>query len=120
MAKGATLVKNTKEKRGHHPGGPITAVSFGLILDSVSEIEALKVGAAIEEIDILDLQKYIAETDNEDIIVVYENLMKGSRNHLRAFVKRLTSSGVTYEPQYLSIEDYQDIIDSDVERGRGR
>ena len=34
----------------------------------VSELEALKVGAAIEEIDILDLEEYLLETSNEDLI----------------------------------------------------
>jgi hypothetical protein len=42
--------------------------------------EALKVGAQIEDLDIADLQKQIALTDNDDIKLVYENLMRGSRN----------------------------------------
>lgn len=69
---------------------------------NISEIEALKVGAAIEEIDILDLQKQIAELkNNADIKFVYENLKKASGNHLRAFVRNLNSRGVVYSPQYL-------------------
>jgi len=83
-----------------------------------SLIEALKVGALIEEIDILDLQRELDEdVDNEDIIYVYENLMRGSRNHLRAFVRNLQRQGVIYEPQKLTPEAYQAIIDSDWERG---
>ena len=38
----------------------------------------------IEEIDILDLEERIAQTDKAEIQLVYENLAKGSRNHLRA------------------------------------
>jgi hypothetical protein len=35
--------------------------------------------------------------------MVYENLTKGSRNHLRSFVSTLErQSGEVYEPQYLS------------------
>ena len=79
---------------------------------------ALEVGAAIEEIDILDLQEHIAETDNEDIKLVYENLMKGSRNHLRAFVSTIERQGYDYTPQYLSQEEYAAIINSPIERGR--
>jgi len=82
--------------------------------------DALKVGAAIEEIDILDLQKHIAETNKEDIKIVYENLMKGSRNHLRAFTSTLAKYGVTYEPQYLSKEEYEKIVGSQMERGNAK
>jgi len=52
---------------------------------SQSLADALRVGATIEEIDILDLEERIAQTDNRDIELVYKNLMRGSRNHLRAF-----------------------------------
>lgn len=83
-----------------------------------SLVEALKVGAAIEEIDILDLQQALDQVvDNQDITFVYENLMKGSRNHLRAFVRNLTQLGVDYTPQYLSQDQYEAIIDSPMERG---
>ena len=53
---------------------------------SQSVAEALKVGAAIEEIDILDLEERLAETGNAAIERVYSNLLAGSKNHLRAFV----------------------------------
>lgn len=53
--------------------------------------EALIVGATIEDLDIFDLQRYISETNNLNIIIVYENLMKGSRNHLRSFTSQLES-----------------------------
>ncbi|MGB9701855.1 MAG: DUF2202 domain-containing protein [Candidatus Kapaibacteriota bacterium] len=76
----------------------------------VSLIDALKVGSAIEEIDILDLYKAIDLTDNEDIKNIYSNLRKGSENHLRAFVKVLSKNGVTYVPQYLSQEQYDLIV----------
>jgi hypothetical protein len=82
---------------------------------------ALRVGAAIEEIDILDLEEEIALTDKADIELVYDNLMKGSRNHLRSFVRTLSrQTGVTYEPQYLSPEAYEAIVGGSTERGRGR
>jgi hypothetical protein len=81
---------------------------------------ALRVGAAIEEIDIIDLQEYIENTDQEDILVVYENLTKGSRNHLRSFVSTLSKqTGETYQPQYLDQATYDAIIGSETERGRG-
>ncbi|MCB0748212.1 MAG: DUF2202 domain-containing protein [Ignavibacteriales bacterium] len=85
-----------------------------------SLVEALKVGAAIEEIDILDLHENIALVDNEDITFVYENLTRGSRNHLRAFVRNLSSQGVEYQPQYLDETEFQSIISSETENGKGR
>ena len=78
---------------------------------SQSAAEALKVGAAIEEIDILDLEKRLAQTDKPDIQQVFNNLMRGSYNHLRAFVMNLqTQTGETYQPQYLSADAYQAIL----------
>ena len=79
-------------------------------------VEALKVGAAIEEIDIIDLKKALLEIDNQDIVLVYQNLLKGSRNHLRAFVNALAGQGVTYAPQYMALADYQAIISTPMER----
>ncbi len=85
---------------------------------SQSIAAALKVGAAIEEIDILDLEKYISQTERQDIILLYENLMKGSRNHLRSFVSTLQKqSGEIYQPQYLSMDAYQSIINQPIEKG---
>jgi len=71
---------------------------------------ALSTGAYIEEYDIADLKKLIAETTNADILVVYTNLLKGSENHLRAFVRVLSMQGITYKPQILSSADYNTII----------
>ncbi len=88
---------------------------------SSSLAEALKVGAAIEEIDIQDLQTRLAQTDNLDIQQVYNNLLRGSENHLRAFVKTLeTQTGEIYQPQYLSPDEYQAITrQSSTGGGRG-
>ncbi len=80
---------------------------------SLSIGDALKVGAAIEEIDIRDLQTRMAQTDNADVQQVYTNLMNGSYKHLQAFTGALlTQTGETYQPQYLTAEQYQAIITS--------
>ena len=84
---------------------------------SKSEVDALIVGATIEDLDIADLKYWINKTDNEDIKFVYENLMKGSRNHLRAFIRMLNNYGANYSPQYISKEEYEQIINSQMERG---
>jgi hypothetical protein len=77
---------------------------------SSSQEDALRVGAAIEEIDIRDLEERMAQTDREDILLVYDNLKKGSENHLRAFVNNLQRQGHEYSPEYLSQEEYDGII----------
>lgn len=83
---------------------------------SATLVDALKVGAAIEEIDMIDLQTALLSVDNQDIRLVYENLLKGSRNHLRAFVKVLLQQGVVYNPLYMNVDDYQNIVNTPVER----
>lgn len=85
---------------------------------SQSLAEALRVGAAIEEIDILDLQERLAQTDNADIQHVFNNLLQGSNNHLRAFTSTLmTQTGETYQPQFMSPDAYQAIIGASLEGG---
>jgi hypothetical protein len=81
-----------------------------VIRGSVSTKDALQVGAAIEEIDILDLEERMDQTDKSDILLVYANLKKGSENHLRAFVNNLQKQGVEYRPEYLSSEEYDRVI----------
>ncbi len=88
---------------------------------SQSLAEALRVGAAIEEIDILDLKSRLKLTDKADIQQVFTNLERGSENHLRAFVSTLNrQTGDSYQPQYLSAEDYKSIIESAMGSGRGQ
>ncbi|NJE75703.1 DUF2202 domain-containing protein [Thermococcus sp. ES12] len=78
---------------------------------SESELEALKVGALIEEIDIKDLKEWLKRTDNEDVKAVFESLMAGSENHLRAFTRLMENRyDVTYSPQVLSLEEYINIV----------
>lgn len=86
---------------------------------SQSALEALKVGALIEETDIADLQKALQDATRPDIRMVYENLMRGSRNHLRAFTSQLASRGVTYTAQVLPQAEVDAIVNNTQERGRG-
>lgn len=83
-----------------------------------SQVDALIVGATIEDLDIHDLQRLLTDIDNEDITQVFENLMRGSRNHLRSFHARLVDAGFTYTPQYISQEEYDAIVNSPRETGQ--
>jgi hypothetical protein len=86
-------------------------------LGTQSKLDALYVGATIEDMDIVDLQLILEGTEKLDIIKVCNNLMKGSRNHLRAFVGEIELLGETYEPQYLDEDEFNAIIDSQREIG---
>lgn len=83
-----------------------------------SLVEAFKVGSTIEDLDIKDLYDFLEQTDNTDIKTVYQNLVKGSRNHLRSFCYQLSLNGVNYEAQFLTAAQIDDIISSPKERGR--
>jgi hypothetical protein len=79
--------------------------------------EALQVGALVEEVDIADLVAAIAETDDADVAGVYEHLLRGSRNHLRAFVREIERQGEVYVAQHLEQAAVDEILDSPTERG---
>ena len=85
---------------------------------NVSLVDALTVGATVEEVDIADLQALATTTP--DIAMVYDSLEKGSRNHLRAFTKQLTKNSATFTPSHISQADYDAIIGAAMERGSGK
>ena len=90
-----------------------------VIKGNTSLLEAFKVGTAIEEIDIIDLEKQVSGVvKSEDILFVYNNLLKGSKNHLRAFVRNISAQGETYSPQYMEVEDYDIIINAEMGNGK--
>jgi hypothetical protein len=95
---------------GNFANQDLQALYDGLILQGQqSLVEALQVGAEIEEIDILDLKERLADTDHPALEQLYQNLMRGSENHLRAFVSLLERQGTTYEPNYLDEDAYAQI-----------
>jgi len=75
-----------------------------------SYIDALEVGATIEDLDIYDLTEAIKETENIALKTTYENLLEGSKNHLRAFIGLLQEQGKEYKPQYISQELFDAIL----------
>ncbi len=81
-----------------------------------SLLEALFVGALIEEVDMEDIQFAIDATDEAAVREVYQHLLRGSRNHLRAFVRNIETSGVLYEAQYIDPEIVEEILGTPMER----
>ena len=111
-------------------GPHFTATYASLVaLGNTSVLNALYVGALIEELDmhdIIDCPVIIVETDNgidegecgmeytdvRALVQSYDNLLEGSKNHLRAFVKsiELIIGEGNYVAQYLSQEDVDEIL----------
>ena len=85
-----------------------------------SVLDSLEVGCRIEEKDIKDIQVRLDRTDEPAIQRVYENLLAGARNHLRAFYRVLTRRGGDYDPVIISQELFDEIVESDFERGPQR
>jgi hypothetical protein len=83
-------------------------------------MDALLTGALIEEVDMQDLYEMIDATDNSGLISLYEKLLCGSRNHLRAFVSQIESRGMVYQAQVMDQADVDLIVDSSMERRCGR
>lgn len=72
--------------------------------------DALIVGATIEDLDILDLDEKATHTDNVALQSLYSNLKCGSENHMRAFTRQLNNRALSYEPTYISLVQYQEIL----------
>lgn len=83
---------------------------------NVSLLSAYQVGAKIEELDIFDLNKSIAVTNNQDVRLVYDFLIKGSRNHLRSFYKNLKNVGGSYSPIFITQAEFDAIVNSPTEK----
>jgi hypothetical protein len=106
---------------------PDFATLYNDLVEAGSEslIEAYKVGAMIEEMDIQDLQDVSSTVVNNDVARVYENLTRGSRNHLRAFAAQIDAAAeagdpdATYEARFLSQDEFDAIANSSLERGNG-
>ncbi|MCA9062050.1 MAG: DUF2202 domain-containing protein, partial [Planctomycetaceae bacterium] len=87
---------------------------------NTSPLDALRVGARIEEMDIADLQRMIARTNDPRTQQVLTNLLRASGNHLRAFTSQLSVGGAGYTPQILSQADYDQIINAAGNGGNGQ
>jgi len=76
--------------------------------------DAIVVGLTIEDLDINDLEMALEhEVDNEDIVEVYNFLLMGSKNHMKAFYAHVKSNDIEYIPQYISQEHFQEIVEEE-------
>ena len=80
----------------------------------VSYKDAIFVGLTIEDLDINDLEMALEnEVDNEDIVEVYNFLLMGSENHMKAFFFHAKSNDIEYIPQFISQEHFLDIMEEE-------
>jgi hypothetical protein len=120
-----TLLKkyNIEDPVGTNGVGVFTNQTIANLYNSLlskgglSKLDGLKSGALIEEVDIFDLRNAATFIDNQDIRFVYSNLAKASQTHLRAFYRNILNAGGTYTPVYLSIADFNAIIDGQTDPG---
>ncbi|MGB8300368.1 MAG: DUF2202 domain-containing protein [Azonexus sp.] len=115
----ALLVKyGIPDPAAGNPAGVFTDPALQSLYDtlmtmgSASQIDALKVGALIEETDIRDIEAQKAVTDEADILTVYSSLLCGSQNHLRSFNDNLLKKGVTYVPQVITQAQWDAIVNA--------
>jgi len=88
-----------------------------VIIGSQSIQNALWIGTAIEDLDIDDLVHLMNKTDNRDIRLIYQNLCKGSRNHLRSYYPNLLREGGSYSPLFIDQKLFDQILNSPRETG---
>jgi len=96
---------------GEFKNADLAALYTSLVEQGMKSIqEAYLVGAIIEDLDIYDLKEYLSKTTDEAEIWVYTNLLKGSENHMRSFIRQLDRYGVTYEARYISEAELASIL----------
>ncbi len=83
---------------------------------NLSIIDAVEVGAIIEDLDINDLNILESRTTKSDLLSVYASLECGSRNHLRSYIGQLELNSTEYHPEFISIADFDEIINSSKEQ----
>ena len=106
------------DARGSFTNPDLLALYQQLIAQGAqSLVAAMEVGATIEDLDLSDLAAQLALADNVDLRIVYQNLAKGSRNHLRSFTGYLLALGVEYQAQFLTQAEVDEILAQDQERG---
>lgn len=127
---------NTNDNVGVYTGkdyGWYFTEKFHLLVEraSISELEALYVGAFIEELDMMDINQcpqVIVETenginditecgkiytDNTDVSNLYASLLDGSDSHLEGYVKNIEKyiGAGNYQAQVLPQEEVDEILD---------
>lgn len=74
-------------------------------------------GATIEDVDIYHLQHILDHSDFDDVNLIVQNMVAGSRNHMRGFVGALEKQNETYTAVFISQAELDAILASPMETG---
>ena len=83
---------------------------------SKSVVEALLVGATIEDLDIRDIRRMKLNTSDANALDAFAKLECGSGNHMRAFTAQLAARGEQYRAKYLTHVELDQIVSAQHER----
>lgn len=110
-------VTQNHDKRGIFSDQSLQKLYNELTTSGIQSKEAaFRAGAKVEETDILDLKKALAETGNTGLQSTYKYLIHASENHLRAFVRNLKAMNVDYKPVLMDEKEFGEIMKA---KGRG-
>ncbi len=82
-----------------------------------SLVDALLAGATIEDVDIYHLQHILDHSDFDDVNLIVQNMVAGSRNHMRGFVGALENRGESYTAAFITQDELDAILASPMETG---
>lgn len=87
-----------------------------ITMGSRSDLDAVLVGGIIEETDMEDIKAAMERTQNADILNTYDNLICGSRNHLRGFAANYEAmTGRAYKALVLDQTEVDEILAGELE-----
>lgn len=105
-------INTPSEEEGVFVNPELQAMYDTLVAIGSQSIEdALKVGVAIETLDIEDLLAEMSVTQNTDLLSTYNKLLSASENHLDAFSKTLTQQGDSLLPADVAAWLAQETLD---------
>lgn len=82
-----------------------------------TEENAYRAIAQLEEEDIVAYSEVLNDISNPNIEIVVSNLLRSSKNHLRAVVRQINRLGGEYRPLLLDEATYDKIVSSAPEKG---
>jgi len=87
-----------------------------LVASGAQSVEdALFAGAKIEDVDIYHLQHILDHSDFDDVNLIVQNMVAGSRNHMRGFVGALEKRNETYTAEFITQAELDAILASPME-----
>ncbi|HWA06428.1 MAG TPA: DUF2202 domain-containing protein [Ignavibacteria bacterium] len=105
---------NTNTSAGSYPDRDIQKIYDDLTVKGcISDLAALEAAAYIKEKHISQLRERIRYQEDEYIVKVIFLMESAAQSHLRAFVKSIRLSGSDYNPEFLTDDEFSNIMDSD-------